>query len=272
MLHERIYLDKNDERVYIDTYVANDKSFKRNAILVIPGGGYGQVCPEREGEPVALAYMAHGFNAFVLNYRTGGKDDLYPKQLLDAGRAIMYIKKNSVRFGIDPARVFTVGFSAGGHLAGSCATMYNLPEIREALGISGEENKPRAAVLAYPVVTANTAVTNRKTFENLLGKPFNTLTAEERKKFSLETALDENSTPMFIWHTVEDSCVPLDGTLLLIQAAKNAGVNVAAHIYPYGPHAIALGNKITEYGIENSNQPLAERWLSDSVEWINTLQ
>ena len=271
MLHERIYLDKNDERVYIDTYVANDKSYKRNAILVIPGGGYGVVCPEREGEPVAFAYVAHGFNAFVLNYRVGGKDDLYPKQLIDAGRAIMYIKKNAVRFGIDPERVFTVGFSAGGHLSGSCAIMYDAPEVREALGITGEENKPCGAILAYPVVSANTDVTNKKTFENLLGKPFAKLTDDERRKFSLETALDENSVPMFIWHTAEDRIVPLDGTLLLIQAAKNAGVNVTAHIYPYGPHAIALGNKITEYGIENSCQPLAERWLSDSVNWINTL-
>ena len=271
MLHERIYLDKNDERVYIDTYVANDKSFKRNAILIIPGGGYGVVCPEREGEPVALAYMAYGFNAFVLNYRVGGADDVYPKQLIDAGRAIVYIKKNAVRFGIDPERVFVVGFSAGGHLSGSCAIMYNAPEVKSELGIVGDENKPCGAILAYPVVSANTAVTNKKSFQNLLGKPFDELTADERKRFSLETAVDENSAPMFIWHTAEDRIVPLDGTLLLIQAAKDAGVNVSAHIYPYGPHAIALGNKITEYGIENSNQPLAERWLSDSVDWIDTL-
>ena len=36
MLHERIFLDPTDERVYIDTYVGNDKTNKKDAIIVIP--------------------------------------------------------------------------------------------------------------------------------------------------------------------------------------------------------------------------------------------
>ena len=271
MLHERIYLDENDDRVFIDTYVANDKSYKRDAMLVIPGGGYGVVCTEREGEPIALAYVAHGMNAFVLNYRVGRAGDVFPKQLVDAGRAIMYIKENAERFGIDPERVFTVGFSAGGHLSGSCATMYDCSEVKSALGISGEENKPRASVLAYPVVTANTEVTNTKTFENLLGKPFDEFTADERRRFSLETAVNENSSPMFVWHTLNDTLVPLNGTLLLTQAAKDAGVNVTLRVYPYGPHGLALSTSITEGGVPEWVQPLAENWIADSVAWINTL-
>ena len=43
MKHERIYLNENDDRVYIDTYVAN-LGEKRDALLVIPGGGYWCVC------------------------------------------------------------------------------------------------------------------------------------------------------------------------------------------------------------------------------------
>ena len=271
MLHERIYLDKNDERVYIDTYVANDKSYKRNAILIIPGGGYRVVCTEREGEPIALSYVAYGFNAFVLNYRVGEVGDIFPKQLIDAGRAIMYIKKNAVRFGIDPERVFTVGFSAGGHLSGSCAIMYDAPEVREALGISGEENKPTAAVLAYPDVSANAFVTNKKTFESLLGKPFDEITEAEKRRFSLETAVRPDSAPMFLWHTREDTLVPLNGTLLLAQAAKDAGVNVTLHVYPYGPHGLALANRITECGYAPHVQPLAENWIADTVAWMDTI-
>ena len=271
MLHERIYLDKNDERVYIDTYVVNDKSYKRDAMLVIPGGGYSAVCTEREGEPIALAYVAHGMNAFVLNYRVGEVGDVFPKQLVDAGRAIIYIKENAEKFGIDPERVFTVGFSAGGHLSGSCAIMYDAPEVKAALGISGEENKPCASVLAYPVVTANTEVTNTKTFENLLGKPFGEFTDDERRRFSLETAVNGNSAPMFIWHTVPDTLVPLNGTLLLTQAAKDAGVNVTLHVYPYGPHGLALSTDVTECGVPEWVQPLAENWIADSVAWFDTL-
>ena len=271
MLHERIYLDKEDERVYIDTYVVNDKSYKRDAMLVIPGGGYSAVCTEREGEPIALAYVAHGMNAFVLNYRVGEVGDVFPKQLVDAGRAIIYIKKNADRFGIDPERVFTVGFSAGGHLSGSCAIMYSDPEVKTALGIVGEENKPRASVLGYPVVTANTEITSQNTFKRLLGKPFSEITEAERKRFSLETAVNEHSSPMFIWHTAKDSGVPVNGSILLTQAAKDAGVNVTLHVYPYGPHGLALSTKITECGNPAWVQPLAQRWVADSVAWIKTI-
>ena len=51
MLHERIYLNENDKRVFIDTYVANQNNV-RDALLVIPGGGYSSVCTDREGEPI----------------------------------------------------------------------------------------------------------------------------------------------------------------------------------------------------------------------------
>ena len=63
MLHKRIYLDPTDERVYIDTYVTDTNFKKKDAMLVIPGGGYAAVCTAREGEPIALAYVAKGYNA-----------------------------------------------------------------------------------------------------------------------------------------------------------------------------------------------------------------
>ena len=271
MLHERIFLDDTDDRVFIDTYVANDKSFERDAIIVIPGGGYGAICTQREGEPVALAYVAHGFNAFVLNYRVGRRGDVFPKQLVDVGRAIIYVKENAEKFGINPKRVFTVGFSAGGHLSGSSAIMYNALEVVEALGISGEENKPTASILAYPVVTANLEQTHKPSFKNLLGKPFEEITDDEKFRFSLETAVRPDSAPMFLWHTREDTLVPLNGTLLLAQAAKDAGVNVSAHISPYGPHGLSVASGITECAVAQYNQPLAQNWISDSVAWIKTI-
>ena len=93
MIHERIFLDGSDSRVYIDTYVSDVRNFVRDAMLVIPGGGYSNVCQEREGEPIALAYLSKGYNAFVLNYRVGEQGDAYPKQLIDAARAVLHIKR-----------------------------------------------------------------------------------------------------------------------------------------------------------------------------------
>ena len=37
------------------------------AVLICPGGGYAY-CTDREAEPVALAFLNAGYNAFVLRY------------------------------------------------------------------------------------------------------------------------------------------------------------------------------------------------------------
>ena len=89
MLHERIYLNADDARVYIDAYVS-ERNVIRDAMLVIPGGGYAMVCADREGEPIALDFFAKGYNCFVLNYRCGTEGDVYPKQIIDAGSAMIY--------------------------------------------------------------------------------------------------------------------------------------------------------------------------------------
>lgn len=270
MLHKRIYLDATDERVYIDTYVT-DLNFKnKDAMLVIPGGGYQGVCHDREGEPVALAYVAKGYNAFVLNYRVGSAGDTFPKQLIDASRAIVYIREHAEELSVNPDRIFAVGFSAGGHLAGSLATMYDEPEVRAALGISGDENKPTGCVLSYPVVTANTDNTHKSSFEMLLGKKFDDITVDERVRFSLETRVTDNSAPLFVWHTAEDALVPAEGSLRLINEYVKRKIPVQAAIYPYGPHGLALSKEMTAKS-DNHIQPIAAAWVDDSIEWMKTL-
>ena len=127
MIYERILMDKNDENAYLDCYVADKKeNYTRKAILIIPGGGYGMVS-DREGEPIAMAFMPYGYNAFVLNYSC--KKFPFPTHLIQASKAMKHIKDNAEEYGIDAENVFVVGFSAGGHLAGSLATMWNNEEI-----------------------------------------------------------------------------------------------------------------------------------------------
>lgn len=269
MKHERIYLDPNDDRVYIDTYVANSRSLKRDAMLVIPGGGYSAVCTEREGEPIALAFFAKGFNCFVLNYRVSVKEK-FPDQLIDASRAILYIKSHAEELSVDPNRVFTVGFSAGGHLSGSCAIFHKHPEVLAALGIEKGENKPRGSILGYPVVSAF-GKTHKGSFERLAQKSFDLITDEEKTKLSLETNVDEDSSPVFIWHTSRDLLVPIEGSLKLADAYYCQGTPVALQLYPYGDHGAALANEITECGKPDYLQPLAQIWVDEAAKWIKTL-
>lgn len=268
MKHERIFLNDN-ERSYMDTYIADSKAI-RPAILVIAGGGYGVVCDDREGEPIALDFFAKGYNAFVLNYRVGREGDVFPKQLLDAAAAMIYIRTHAEEFKIDPLRVFAVGFSAGGHLCGSIATMYDYPEVKEAFGEDYIKVRPTGAILSYPVTVMDGA-THVGSFKNLLGRPSGVFTEEEMNRYSLDRIVNKDSSPMFVWHTVEDKVVPVEGSLRMAMALNAAGVPYRLSIFPYGPHGIGLATELTECGKPEHIQPLAAEWTKQADEWMRTL-
>ena len=267
MLTERIFLNKDDERVYIDTYIAGGEA-KRDAMLVIPGGGYQNVCSDREGEPIAEAFLAKGFNAFVLNYRVGRDTDRFPCQLIDAASAMLYIRENADKLGVDPDRVFAVGFSAGGHLAGSLGTMFAYDEVKAVFGDKYRLVRPEGVVLSYPVTTL-LENTHMSSFKRLLGKE--TFTDEDKKKLSLDAALTPESSPAFVWHTVEDQIVPVEGSIAFGLALRKMGVPFRMSIFPYGPHGVALSNAVTECGNPAFVQPMAECWVDEATEWIKTL-
>lgn len=263
MIYERIYLDEQ-KRVYIDTYANTDERLvPLDAILVIPGGGYGCVCSDREGEPIALAFATRAVNAFVLNYRVG-EGVKYPDQLIDAARAMAYIKENAKRYHINPERVFAVGFSAGGHLCGTLATLHS--EAEELLGLEKDVARPRGVVLSYPVVTA-LHKTHQSSFAKLLCKPFSEISDEQKRHLSLEENVNADTPPAFIWHTAKDAVVPPIGSLRLARAYCNAGAKVELHLYPYGPHGLALSNDVTCV----DGQPKAEGWVDAAWEWMKTV-
>ena len=101
MIYKKIILDEFDENVFLEAYIAESVGdFVRNAILIIPGGGYSTVCSDREGEPIAMAFMPYGYNAFVLHYSAGKK--AFPAHLIQASMAIKYIRDNAKAYNINP--------------------------------------------------------------------------------------------------------------------------------------------------------------------------
>ena len=266
MKTSRIYLDCGMDDVYIDAMIADtpyDK--KRDALLVIPGGGYCMVCSDREGYPIADAFIPHGFNAFVLNYYTGKKIP-FPVQLIQALTAIKKIKENADEFGIDPDRVFVIGFSAGGHLAATVATMWNLPEIHGSIDAKGEDVRPKGAMLIYPVITPKYHGYSFKNIVHYQGAGEQTLDAVSAdKRVSADTA------PVFLLHTSDDAVVDVRNSLTFASACKASGVPFEMHIYPSAPHGVALANEITSLGKpEWDNKRIAE-WVRLAAEWSKTL-
>ena len=238
MINEKIYFDENDRRVFLDVYaVAEPNTAPRDAILVIPGGAYSDVS-WREGIYTALEFLVRGINNFVLTYSTGAHA-IYPRQLIDAGRAFAYIKENASRYNINPERIFALGYSAGGHLLGTLTTLHSVAE-RE-LGYPKDYLKIRGAIFCYPVVTAE-GPTHKGSFVNLLKKPFEEYTDAERRLLSIEKNVTPDTPPAFIWHTAGDKGVPIHGSLKLAAAYYDAGQAVELHVYPYGRHGLGLGN------------------------------
>jgi len=269
MKHERIYFDETDKRVFLDTYaVMDEKMAKRDAMLIIPGGGYDHVCADREGECVALAFGAKGMSCFVLTYSVG-KDAIYPRQLLDAARAFLYIKEHAEEYNINPERIFGVGFSAGGHLLGTLTTLHR--EAEELLGLPTDYLKLSGSIFSYAVISAYLSNTHAGTYRNLLKKPLDEYTEEEKHHFSIEKHIDENTPPAFIWCTAQDVAVPPAGSLILAEAYVKAGVPVELHLYPYGGHGLALATEFTSHNIEWCVQPLASGWVDSAYKFIKSL-
>lgn len=257
MLYKKIDLTEN---AYIEAYIADPVTdFTRKAILVIPGGGYAGLAKEREGEPIALAFMAHGYNAFVLTYSIKVKP--FPQQLIEASLAMKHIRDNSEEYGIDPDKVFTVGFSAGGHLAGSLGTMWHKKEIYDAIDMPYGYNKPSGMMLIYSVINPDN---HYLSFENML---MGDVTDEKLNEFSVDKAVDENTVPAFIMHTVNDQIVNSKGALDMAYALGEKGISYEMHIYPDGPHGMALANEITECGNKKWNEPAIAKWVENAVYW-----
>ena len=270
MIYKRVYFEGEADNAYLDVYVADpQENAKRNAILVMPGGAYAFVSG-REGEVVAQAFMPHGYNAFVLHYSVSSESkDVFPRQLIQASKAMKYIKDNAEEFDIDPEKVFIVGFSAGGHLAASLATMWDMKEIYDEVEMPHGYNKPTGAMLCYPVISGKKGVAHDGSIQNLFG--VEAATDELREKGSIENYVSEKTCPIFLMHTAADPGVPVQNSLIMAKACADKGVPIEVHIFPDGPHGISLANRLTALGHEELKKPNIAKWVEMAAYWAENL-
>lgn len=263
---EKIILD---DKSYIEAYITDETAkFKKKAILVVPGGGYGCICSDREGEPIALAFLPYGFNAFVLHYSTRG-EGIFPTQLKQASLAIKHIKDNAEKYGIDKDEVFAVGFSAGGHLCASLGNLWDKKEIYEDIDMPLGYNKPKGIILAYPVISGVSEYSHKGSFENLFDTE--NPTKEQLEESSIELKVSEKTVPAYIVHAANDSLVPVENSLLLATQYSKYKIPFELHIYPKGEHGFALANEITWDGNEEFIQKANEEWVANAVRWTQNL-
>jgi acetyl esterase/lipase len=262
MKTERIDLVAGRPDVWMDTYIAEPmKNFIRKALLIIPGGAY-EYCSARESEPVAQAFMPYGYNAFVLHYTVGvDSGRAFPTQLIEATLAIKHIKDHADEYGIDPEELFVVGFSAGGHLAGAVATMWKSEAVRAAVDMPYGYNKPKGAMLIYPMTSPDYSNCERytKAWGTLLG--CENPTQEQLDSAAVEKHVDADSVPAFIMHTYTDPTVDVRNVMVLGKAYAEAGIPFEMHVFPNGGHGLGLAK----------NNPAAAQWAELCRDWLKRL-
>ena len=230
------------------------------AVLILPGGGYAFVS-DREAEPVALRYMAKGFCAFILDYSVAPVR--YPAQLIEAAMAMAYIRSEADKYYVSPDQVAALGFSAGGHLCGCLATIFNDAPMRAALGEHAAFVRPDAAVLAYPVITSGEKA-HADSFINLCGED-----EALKARMSLETRVTKDSVPAFLWHTFDDASVPVKNSLLLAMAYEEHGVAFTLHVFQTGRHGLSTADSAV-YALDELPQVSAgvPDWINMSITWL----
>ena len=155
--------------------------------------------------------------------------DVFPRALMELALAMKVIREHGDEWNVDVDRIAVSGFSAGGHLACCLGVFWDREWLYGALGV-----KPEMI----------------------------------RRLLSLEYQVGPQVPKTFLWHTWTDQSVPVENSLLLLQALRKAGVNVEAHLYPVGPHGIALGTEETQGIDQKYLEPYCDSWMGLAIRWI----
>ena len=224
------------------------------AVLIFAGGGYTHRSAH-EGVGYAELINSWGMDAFVLDYRVN--PILFPFPLLDARRAIRFIRANAENFGINKNKIAVMGSSAGGHLAALLSTYRDtvLGEGRDA--IDNEDAIPNMQVLAYPVLDING---HKSSFEMLLGE-----NVDKHEDLTPTLLATEATPPAFIWHTSTDDIVDVNNSFRYAEKLHELGIQMEMHIYPIGTHGVGLGKGNKR---EERNVPYLERWPEELKRYL----
>jgi acetyl esterase/lipase len=217
------------------------------AMIILPGGGYWNLFWELEGEEVAAWLNSIGITGIILKYRVPRRagevrTDPAPGPLLDAQRAVSFVRSKAADWGLDPKRIGMVGFSAGGHLALATATNFEQRKYDSLDAVDDVSCRPDFAILCYAGY----------------------LKSKDKDELWPGLEIPAGTPPIFLAHANDDSpkvggSDPENSAFMYI-ALKRAGVPVELHIFGDGNH---------DFGVRKDAK-LAASWMDLCVKWLRS--
>lgn len=259
MMETTMKLWENDAPGYIEgeeipalTYYPAESKSGKGTVIICPGGAYRLRAPH-EGVGYAKYLNSIGVDAFVLDYRV--KPYRFPYPLLDARRAIRYVRANAKMYGIDPEKIAIMGSSAGGHLAALASTYKDSIDGEGVDALDEVDFMPNAQILCYPVLDLEG---HPGSFINLLDDKY-----AQHKSVTPTKLADKATPPMFLWHTATDGAVDVNGSFRYATRLHELGVSIEMHIYPIGPHGMGLANNP-----DRVSEPYVQDWAMHLKKWL----
>jgi acetyl esterase/lipase len=245
--------EQDDFQPYLEAHLLKTAQPLGTAVIC-PGGGYAHRAPH-EGAVVAEKFNELGLHAFVVQYRVAPYR--FPAPQEDALRAIKIIRSRAAEWKVKPDKIAICGFSAGGHLAGSCGIFFDKVKADNGDNADSCSSRPDALILCYPVISSGPKG-HQGSFINLFGPE---AAPEHKEKHSLEKLVSKNTPPAFLWHTADDGGVPVENSLMLSTALRENEIPFELHVFPQGRHGLGLAPE----------QPNIAVWPELCLAWLKNM-
>jgi acetyl esterase/lipase len=228
----------NIRKPTIDVFLAEKPN--GTAVVVLPGGGFAKVVPDKEGSEAAPWLNAHGVSVFVVRYRTNEvtpKDEpAWKRPLQDGQRAVRLLRANAAKWNIDKDKVGVLGFSAGGQVASILHTADDVAAYESLDDVDKQSCRPDFSLLIYP---------------------WNVFDSKTQQLLP-QIQLSAKSPPAFIVHTHDDRSSSM-GSVLIYAGLKQHNVQAELHIYGNGGHG---------YGMRPVKDSDIGTWPARASDWL----
>jgi acetyl esterase/lipase len=223
------------------------------AMVICPGGGYIMEAMDHEGYNMAEWLVQQGVAGIVLKYRLPYGHDQIP--LEDAQRAIRMVRSKAKEWGINPAKIGIAGSSAGGHLASTAGTRFDLGKPDASDPVERYSCRPDFMLLLYPVITFDEEFGHMGSRVNLIGAGNKWDLVE---KYSNERQVFSQTPPTFLVLSDDDTTVPPRNSIEFYMALKKYKIPAEMHIFRDGGHG---------FGMNKKNLPV-DQWPNLFAQWM----